>query len=200
MTTKAPFMSTQLLPKRILDEDGAYLDVFDLPTDPSSLESLLRTLFADHWRDITFGPIIQGAAWELRASQPPDKIKMFDGYLTISFGGPHFHLCIGNHKGQHNNPVSPQLACHRRTAQADLYRRLSKAGTPVSWGIRLFNGKGEQQITILLPNPFLHPETDKILKTPDWSRLALWDVLRAQWLGLTIPDPFDRSGRGFRHD
>jgi hypothetical protein len=25
-------------------------------------------------------------------------------------------------------------------------------------GLRLFNGKGEQQITTLLPNPFLHPE------------------------------------------
>ena len=81
-----------------------------------------------------------------------------------------------------------------------LLRRLSRSGTPVSWGIRLFNGKGEQQITILLPNPFLHPETDKILKVPDWSRLALWDHLRARWFDLPDPDPFDRSGRGFRHD
>jgi hypothetical protein len=35
---------------------------------------------------------------------------------------------------------------------------------------------------------------------PDWSRLALWDHLRSRWLGLAEPDPFDRSGRGFRHD
>ena len=55
------------------------------------------------------------------------------------------------------------------------------------------------QTTVLLPNPFLAPDTDKILKTPDWSRLDLWDRLRARWLGLTEPDPLDRSGRGFSH-
>ena len=90
------------------------------------------------------------------------------------------------------------LAHHRRTGRAELYRRLSRAGAPVSWGLRLFNGKGEQQITVLLPNPFLD-QADKILKTPDWSRLALWDKLRSRWLGLTEPDPTDRSGRGFSH-
>jgi hypothetical protein len=187
-------------PQRVIDEDGATVEVFPLPTDPKSLESLLRDLFARHWQDITFGPIIQGAAWELKAAAPPEKIRMFDGYLTVTFGVPHFHICIGEHKGPHNNPVSPALAAHRRTGRAEMYRRLSRAGSPNSWGIRLLNGKGEQQITILLPNPFLHPETDKILKVPDWSRLALWDQLRAQWFNLPEPDPFDRSGRGFRHD
>jgi len=47
----------------------------------------------------------------------------------------------------------------------------------VSRGVRLFNGKNEQQITVLLPNPFLDRETDKILRKPDWSRLYLWDQL-----------------------
>jgi hypothetical protein len=58
---------------------------------------------------------------------------------------------------------------------------------------------GEQQITILLPNPFLSADGDKILKQPDWSRLAVWDELRRRWLGLADPDPVDRSGRAFRH-
>jgi len=49
----------------------------------------------------------------------------------------------------------------------------------VSRGVRLFNGKNEQQITVLLPSPFLDRETDKILRKPDWSRLYLWDQLRA---------------------
>ena len=187
-------------PKRIVDEDDAILEVFALPTDAASLESLLRALFEQHWHEITFGPIIQGAAWEMHATEAPSKVKMFDGYLTVAFGVPHFHICIGEHKGPHNNRVSAALAHHRRTGRVELYRRLSRAGTPVSWGLRLFNGKDEQQITILLPNPFLHPETDKILKLPDWSRLALWDRLRARWLGLNQPDPFDRSGLGFRHD
>jgi hypothetical protein len=192
-------MTVDVKPQRVVEEDGATLEIFALPTDAANLEALLRELFEQHWRDITFGPIIQGAAWEMRAAQAPDTVKMFDGYLTVAFGVPHFHICIGEHKGPHNDPTPPALARHRRTARAELYRRLSRDGTPVSWGLRLFNGKDEQQITMLLPNPFLHPETDKVLRTPDWSRLALWDRLRARWLGLEAPDPFDRSGHGFRH-
>jgi len=192
-------MTVDIQPHRLVEEDGASVEVFALPTDAATLEELLRDLFQNHWQQITFGPLIQGAAWEMRAAQAPDTVKMFDGYLTVAFGVPHFHICIGEHRGPHNNPVSPALARHRRTARAELYRRLSRSGTPISWGLRLFNGKNEQQITVLLPNPFLHPETGKVLKTPDWSRLALWDRLRARWLGLAEPDPFDRSGRGFRH-
>jgi hypothetical protein len=192
--------ASDLQPQRVVDDDGATLEVFSLPTDSASLEELLSTLFRDHWREIAFGPLIQGAAWEMKATQAPDRIGMLDGYLTVAFGAPHFHICIGEHKGPANNRVSPALAHHRRTARAEMYRRLSRDQTPASWGIRLFNGKNEQQITIFLPNPFLHPETDKILARPDWSQLDLWDRLRARWLGLAEPDPFDRSGRRFRHE
>lgn len=186
--------------ERRIEPDGAAVDVFPLPTDAASLEELLRDLFRNHWQEITFGPLIQGAAWEMRAAQAPTRIAMLDGYLTIAFGVPHFHICIGEHCGTRRNPVTPELARHRRTARAELYRRRGRSCAPMSWGLRLFNGKGEQQITILLPNPFLDPDTDKVLKTPDWSRLALWDQLRARWLGMPDPDPFDRSGDGFRHD
>ena len=193
-------MNTSVTPERIVDVDGATVEVFALPVDAESLEALMRDVFENHWHEITFGPIIQGAAWEMRAAAAPEKIGMFDGYLTVAFGVPHFHICIGDHKGPHNNRVSPEVAHHRRTSRAELYRRLSSHDkTPVSWGLRLFNGKNEQQITVLLPNPFLHPETDKILKKPDWSRLAMWDKLRARWLGFAEADPFDRSGTGFRH-
>jgi hypothetical protein len=188
------------LSERIVDPDGATVEVFPLPTDEASLLELMRDLFANHWRDITFGPMVQGAAWEMRAAQAPSKLGVLDGYLTVAFGVPHFHICIGAHKGPHNNPVSPELAHHRRTARAELYRRLKRDGTPVSWGVRLFNGKNEQQITVLLPNPFLDRETEKILRKPDWSRLYLWDQLRARWLGQAAPDPFDRSSSGFRHE
>ena len=173
--------------------------MFPLPADEASLEALLRELFAEHWQDITFGPIIQGAAWEMKAERPPDRIGMMDGYLTVAFGVPHFHLCIGEHKGTRAHPVSAELAHHRRTSRAELYRRISRDGTPVSWGVRLFNGKGEQQITVLLPNPFLDRD-DKIRRVPEWSRLELWDRLRARWCGLAEPDPLDRAGKGFRHD
>jgi len=44
---------------------GATVEVFALPTDEASLEALLRELFEQHWDKITFGPLIQGAAWEI---------------------------------------------------------------------------------------------------------------------------------------
>ena len=186
-------------PERRTDPDGSAVEVFALPTDAASLEALLRTLFAEHWSEITFGPIVEGAAWEIRAPHAPTRIGVLDGYLTVAFGATHFHLCIGPHKGMPGAPVSEALARHRRTARAELYRRLDRAGAPVSWGVRLFNGADEQQATILLPNPFLSPDGEKILKTPDWSRLALWDALRARWCGLPEPDPADRTAARFSH-
>jgi hypothetical protein len=192
-------MTPDTRPDRVVDADGASVETFALPTDEASLEALLRDLFEKHWDKITFGPLIEGAAWEIRASHAPTHIGMLDGYLTVVFGASHFHLCIGPHKGPRNAPTGEALARHRRTARAELYRRLDKSGAPVSWGLRLFNGHGEQQTTILLPNPFLSTDTDKVLKTSDWSRLDLWDQLRARWLDMTEPDPRDRSGRGFNH-
>ena len=191
-------MTTATRSQTIGDPDGATVEIFPLPTDEGSLEELLRDLFEQHWDKITFGPLIQGAAWEIRAPHAPTQVGMLDGYLTVAFGASHFHLCIGPHKGTRSNPTPAALARHRRTARAELYRRLDKSGAPVSWGLRLFNGHDEQQITIILPNPFLSAD-DKILKAPDWSRLELWDGLRARWLGATEPDPLDRSGRGFSH-
>jgi len=189
---------TETRPRRILDADGTPLDTFPLPVDEKSLEELFRDLFENHWREITFGPLLQGAAFELKADAPPTRISMFDGYLTIAFGVPHFHICIGAHKGPPRAPTPPELARHRRTARAELYRRFGRTCVPMSWGLRLFNGAGEQQITVLLPNPFLDPVTDKVLKEPDWSRLALWDELRARWFGLREPDPVDRSASRMR--
>jgi hypothetical protein len=186
-------------PERVTEADGSVLETFALPIDAASLEALLRDLFENHWQEITFGPLIQGAAWEMQAPCAPTRIGTLDGYITIAFGAPHFHLCIGEHHGMSQHPVPEALARHRRTSKAYLYRQLDCEGFPISWGIRLFNGHGEQQITILLPNPFLSRTTEKILKQPEWSHLELWDKLRARWLGLTEPDPFDRSAPRFRH-
>jgi hypothetical protein len=192
-------MNPKAASQRAVDPDGATVEIFPLPTDEASLETLLRQLFEEHWQAITFGPLIQGAAWEMRAPHAPTYIGMLDGYLTVAFGASHFHLCIGPTRGPHHAPTPPALARHRQTARAELYRRLDHAGAPASWGLRLFNGAGEQQLTILLPNPFLSPDGDKILREPDWSRLGLWDELRARWTGSPDPDPLDRSGKGFTH-
>jgi hypothetical protein len=191
--------SKPVAPERIHEPDGTPLDIFHLPTDAASLEELLRDLFENHWRDITFGPLIQGAAFEIHAPGAPTRIGMLDGYLTVAFGVTHFHICIGETKGSRLRPTPPEVARHRRTSRAELYRRLGKSCLPMSWGVQLFNGANEQQITILLPNPFLHPQTDKVLKAPDWSRLALWDRLRARWFDLHDPDPADRTASRFSH-
>jgi hypothetical protein len=193
-------MSNADRPRRMIDVDGSAVDIFSLPVEEATLEALLRDLFENHWREITFGPIIEGAAYEFKAPSQPTYIGTCDGYLTIAFGAPHFHICIDAHKGAPSNPASPALARHRRSSRAELYRRLDRSGAPVSWGLRLFNGEGEQQITVLLPNPFLDQDSDRCLQTPEWSRLGLWDSLRARWLGFIEPDPVDRIGKGFRHD
>jgi hypothetical protein len=183
----------------MIDPDGQIVEVFALPTDAASLETILRDLFEKHWDSIVFGPIIQGAAWEIRATAAPTYIGMLDGYLTVAFGKSHFHLCVGPTRGPHNDPTPPALARHRQTARAELYRRLDRCGAPVSWGLRLLNGESEQQVTIFFPNPFLSPETDKVLEAPDWPRLALWDEIRVRWTGAIGPDLFDRSATRFAH-
>lgn len=194
----APAVPVQ--PYRVTDPDGAIVEALRLPPDEAVLHDLLAFLFQEHWNDIVFGPIVEGAAYEWRPDGPPRRMGMRDGYLTVHFGRSHFHLCIGPHKGPAHSPTPPALARRRQVARAELFRRLERETlTPLSWGLRLFNGAGEQQITIFFPNPFLDDALSKVLKKPDWSKLALWDAVCARWLGAPDADPFDRSGRGFRH-
>jgi hypothetical protein len=191
---------TPVVSKHVTDDDGHVVEIFPLPTDEGTLERLLRELFESHWDKIVFGPIIQGAAWEFQAPHAPTHVGLLDGYLTVAFGAPHFHLCIGPTRGPRHNPTPEALARHRRCAQAEFFRRLDRAGAPTSWGLRLWNGHGEQQATIVFPNPFLSADGKKVLNPPDWSRLALWDDMRFRYAGVRGPDPVDRSGTGFRHD
>jgi len=183
---------------RIVDEPGhGRLEIWELDASAPTLEALLRELFSDHWQAITFGPLVQGAAWEIQAKSPPERVGMSDGYLTVDFGHMHVHLCIGEHRGSRSEPTPPELAAHRRTRRAELYRRINRDGTPDSWGLRLFNGQDEQQITILFPNPFL-TDDHGVQARPDWSRLALWDHVRARYLDLPS-DLQDRAGRRLIH-
>lgn len=182
---------------RVVEEEGmGLLEIFPLPTEEEDLLALFTEIFTQHWQHVRFGTLIQGAVFEIAAPNAPEKISMLDGYLTVDFGSWHFHLCIGPHRGSPGHPVAPGLALHRRTARAELYRIVAD-GAPVSWGLRLFNGAGEQQITVMLPNPFLSDHG--ILSQPDWNRLRLWDRLRARYLQLHAPDPRDRTAKAFIH-
>lgn len=182
----------------VIEPGNGTLEIFSFPTDSDTLLAALTDMFKDHWDKILFGPAVQGGIFECRAPNAPEKIGMLDGYLTIDFGHWHFHMCIGEHKGTKRSPCPPELAKHRRTARAELYRRLNENGIPTSWGSRMFNGAGEQQMTVFLPSPFLSVE-QKILKEPQFENLALWDYLRKTYLNIA-PEDIDRAGKGFRHD
>ena len=179
------------------DEPGVGdIEVFPVRADEHTLQAMLAAMFqGPWWAQIRFGPLIQGAAYELRLRRPAE-LSMLDGYVTIDDGGGHLHLCIGPHRGSPRHPVDPELARCRRCRHAELYRTWL-AGAPTSWGFRMFNGDDDQQLNVLLPNPFLDDD-DRASPAPDWSRLACWDELRRRFLALG-PDPADRLGSSFRH-
>jgi hypothetical protein len=171
------------------------VEIFALPTDEPTLLAIIHTVFDRYWSRVHFGTLIQGAVFEIAAQAPP-RIGVLDGYVTVDLGASHFHVCIGEHRGSPDRPVDPALARHRRCHRAELYRTLHE-GDPVSWGMRLFNGADEQQLTVMLPNPFLD-DRQQLLAAPDWDRLECWDELRASYLGLG-PDPRDRRAIRFHH-
>lgn len=174
----------------IVEELGTgTVEIFPLPVDEATLTSVVTDIFTDWWEHIHFGVLIQGAAWEIAAPNAPERISSRDGYITVDFGHWHFHLCIGDHRAS-----GPELANIRRCHRAEMYRVL-RDGHPGSWGVRLFNGQDAQQMTVLLPHPWL-TDTQQIRDSPDWDRLAAWDTLRAKYLGLD-PDPRDRTAVGF---
>ncbi len=87
--------------------------------------------------------------------------------------GPHFHLCIGEKKGSLAEPTPEDLKARRRPSKAQIFRRIDKQGSPISWGLKMRNGADQPMITIFFANPFLSAEV-KIAKEPNWERLAMW--------------------------
>lgn len=177
--------------ERRTEPDGRVSELFDLPHDEANLFRLFELLFAKHATEITFGPCIEGAVFEIHADKPGE-LTMLDGYLTVDFGAWHFHLCIGEHRGTTTKPCPAELASHRRVKRAALFRSRGHSCLPASWGLRLWNGHNEQMITVFFPNPYLDETGHHRLREPDWSRLNLWDAVRREFLGLD-PDPRDRD-------
>lgn len=191
MTTRTAAPS----PSTTVEELGAgRVEIFPLPTDEAALEALLRDVFEGWWEQIVFGTLIQGAVYEIQVQAPPRQISLLDGYLTIAFDTWHFHICVGLNKGLAHLPTNPDLAAIRRTSRAELARMIRPDGTPRSWQLRLFNGTGENQLTVFLPHPYLE-RGEVVTETPDWSRLAMWNHLRKTYLGLE-PDPLDHTAHG----
>jgi hypothetical protein len=182
---------------QIDSSDGNRQEIYSLPVEVDYLEELLRYIFTEHWRSIVFGPIIEGGAYEFRCPCEPRSITLFDGYLTVHFGGTHFHICIGENIGSASCPTPPALKKSRRTSRAEIVRGFDENGCPIIWQLRLFNGDDTPQLNIFFPNPFLTDE-DGIADQPDWSRLNVWDDIATRYLGREqAQDPLDRTGQGF---
>ena len=184
-------------PQPVTDAAGRLVEeIWPLALDGATLDSVLRDLFTNHWASISFGPLVEGGAYELRCPGPPLALSTSDGYLTVHWGrAGHFHLCIGTNQGPASSPTPADLRAHRRPGRAEFFRGRGDDGHPVTWGFRMLNGRGEQQITVFFPNPFL-TEDDRIAAQPDFDRLAVWETVTARHVGWT-GDGCDRLGRGF---
>ena len=168
----------------VRDEDGSVTRYDDVPVAGDTVARLLTEVFTEHWADVTFGPVIEGSAWEIHLTAPPT-LSLRDGYLTVDTGAWHFHLCVDDHAA-HGNAA---LAAVRRVRRAAFFRTDGGSCVPTSWGVRLWNGRGEQMITIFFPSPFYDHETDARRREPDWSRTALWEAMRARWSSTSAPAP-----------
>jgi hypothetical protein len=171
--------------------DGSRTEYFAVECTEARLLALLREVFEEHWEDVIFGPCIEGAVFEGRFGRRPT-LSLLDGYLTVQVEGSeswHFHLCIGPHRGSPGLPTPPALAEWRRCARAAFFQNRARAGRPSSWGLRLWNGRAEQMLTVFLPNPWIDPGRGRYVDTPEWSRLELWMALRARHAGVPADPP-----------
>jgi hypothetical protein len=165
----------------VINPDGSRTEFFEVPTDAAMLEHLMREIFEQHWDGITAGPILQGAAYELMYSKPP-KVTLSAGYLTVDTGEYHFHLYIGVPEGTSGSTSDPELARQRKISRAVFFSETREGGKgclPGSWGFRMWNGVGEQLITIYFPNPYY--DKQGMLKEPQLDRLQLWERMRDQY-------------------
>jgi len=156
---------------------GTITEYDDISVEGDVVERLLTEVFSRHWAEVSAGPVIEGAAYEIRFTAPPT-LSMLDGYLTVDVGAWHFHLCVGEHRGA----ATPEQAAVRRVARAAFFHTDGGSCVPDSWGLRLWNGQGEQMITVYFPNPWLD-DAQQRTREPRWEKTALWKGLRARYAG-----------------
>ena len=150
-----------------------------------TMRDLAQELFGTYWRSVVVGPCIEGAVFEISFQSAPE-LRYSDGYLTVDLGPWHFHLCLGPHKGS----TSDELRKNRPVARVALFERRGKGcGSGRSWGVRLWNGYGEQMTTVFLPSPWISDD-QQFLREPDWSRLEAYYRLRSRFLGEAMPGDF----------
>lgn len=160
------------------DADGTVTEYDDVPVDGDRVERLLTEVFGEHWAHVFAGPVIEGAAYEIRFTTRP-VVSVMDGYLTVDLGPWHFHLCVNDHHGA----PTPERARRRRVARAAFFRTDGGSCVPATWGLRLWNGHGEQMITVYFPNPWLDDDAEPVAQ-PRWEKTALWEDLRRRYASI----------------
>ncbi|MEM6671108.1 MAG: hypothetical protein AAF661_18040 [Pseudomonadota bacterium] len=196
--TDAATWGISSVPTEVTRTDAGVLkrETWEMPVEEDFLLAFLSDVFENHWQGIRFGPLIEGAAYEWKCPTAPEKISLFDAYLTVMFGsGGHFHLCIGENRGSETFPTPPELTARRKPSKAQMFRGYGRDGKPVTWGFEMWNGAGEPMISIFFPNPFIEDD-DSLSETPDFTRLASWRAISKRWLARE-PERIDEEGGGF---
>ena len=96
--------------------------------------------------------------------------------VTADTGPWHFHLCVGETRAGGRD----DLAHVRRVARAAFFQTTGGSCTPLSCGLRLWNGRGEQMITVFFPNPYYDDASER-LSAPDFTRTGLWEDFRRRY-------------------
>jgi hypothetical protein len=168
-------MTASVTPSAVEHEiDGSTIEYFDVDVAGDRIERLMTELLREHWAHLTVGPLIQGAVFEVRFATAP-KVSMLDGYMTVDLGHWHFHLCVNDHRES-----TPEARVIRRVGRAAFLRTSGGGHTPTSWGLRLWNGRGEQMVTVLFPSPYYDERFERLPK-PDWTKTELWESLRQRY-------------------
>ena len=171
MTTAQPLPRGEITQQ----PDGIY-ELFPVPTDQDTLHGILTDCLAE-WERIRIGLLIPGAVWEIKPPRPP-RTGFLDGYLTVDFEEWHLHLCIGEHtvRAARGGPPAPPPPAPNSTA----------ASTPIISPRPGVSASSTAAASSRSPSSSPTPTSTSASNTekqPVWSRLYLWDRLRAKYLG-----------------
>jgi hypothetical protein len=162
-----------------------------LPLEEAYLAEFIQYVFKNYWDQVNFGPLIEGASYEMTCAHAPTYFDLSNGFLTIACGTQHFHICVGTGGW----PVGDTRPA-RLPGKAVIFRRLDMKGAPLTWGFELVNSAGTPMLTIHFSNP--HADLgDKLLKPPRWENLAMWRDIAKRYLGRE-PEQFDETGDGYQ--
>src|SRR5438445_5053180 len=93
--------------------DGTVTTYDEVDVEGAGVERLLTELFTEHWPAITVGPLVEGAAYEIRFTAAA-RVSTLDGYMTIDTGAWHFHLCVVDHRATQGSELSTTRRVARR--------------------------------------------------------------------------------------